>query len=99
MVFDMFAGGFMAGLFVGIVGTTLAFFLFMDKPVIYVDDWDLEYTEIYPEMYTILDSKYDYLSRGDDGERSFRYMNDVYYFNVLESTRSLERVSKIIEKL
>ena len=41
----------------------------------------------------------DYLSRGDDGERSFRYMNDVYYFNVLESTRSLERVSKIIEKL
>lgn len=58
-MFGMFEAGFMAGLFVGIVGTTLAFFLFLDKPIIYVDDWDLEYTEINPEMYTILDRKYD----------------------------------------
>ena len=41
----------------------------------------------------------DYLNRGDDGERSFRYMIDPYYFNPEQSLQSLERVSKIVEKI
>ena len=41
----------------------------------------------------------DYLSRGDDGERSFRYMIDPYYFNPEQALQSLERVSKIVDKI
>jgi len=41
----------------------------------------------------------DYLNRGDDGERSFRYMIDPYYFNPEQSLESLERVSRVIEKI
>lgn len=42
----------------------------------------------------------DYMNRSDDGERSFRYMIDPYYFNTTEqSLESLERVSRIIEKI
>ena len=41
----------------------------------------------------------DYLNRGDDGERSFRYMIDPYYFTPEQLLQSLERVSRIIEKI
>ena len=41
----------------------------------------------------------DYLNRNDGGERAFRYMIDGYYFNVEEASASLERISKIIEKI
>ena len=41
----------------------------------------------------------EYLNRDDNGERSFRYMIDSYYFNPEQALQSLERVSKIIEKI
>lgn len=41
----------------------------------------------------------DYLNRGDEGERAFRYMIDSYYFKPEESLESLERIIRIIEKI
>jgi hypothetical protein len=41
----------------------------------------------------------DYLNRGDDGERAFRYMIDPYYFNPEQYFQLIERVSRIIEKI
>lgn len=41
----------------------------------------------------------DYLNRDDDGDRSFRYMIDGYYINIEELLVSIERISKIIDKI